>query len=48
MIYYVTAQENNKSKLIVKTMNTTDKFTAEAVADIWECEGYIVITKEEE
>lgn len=47
MTYYVTALENNKSRLVVKTMQISDKMTAECVDDIWESEGYVVTTREE-
>ena len=47
MTYYVTALANDQSKIHIKDMRTSDEITADAITDIWEQEGHIVIRRQE-
>lgn len=51
MTYHVTAMNTHPTKghhtTIEKTMQTTCGITAEAVADIWESEGYSIVKRKE-
>lgn len=50
MTYYLTALENTRARLIVKEARFSGvgaKADADAVADLWEAQGLIVVRREE-
>lgn len=47
MTYYVSALTNDKAKLIVHEMRTTDRRVAAMVAEMYEMDGLIVIQRSE-
>ena len=48
MNYYVTALQNDKSRLFVKSMGSNDKSLAQYAARTWKAEGYIVIEDQDQ